>query len=142
MPVNTPLDTMPIEARFLVLSLMLYAVMIIVQAVLSNREHSPSDLLGSRDDVVDTSPFIGRARRANANMVEALMLFAPAVLLVLVLGRSNYWTELGSMVFFLSRATFGPLYWFGIAGFRSIAWFVGVVGTIMIYSALWPLAGI
>ena len=133
---------MPIEVIFLVLTLYLYAAMIIVQAVLSNGEHTPKQLLGSRDGLQETSVYLGRARRANANMVEALLLFVPAALLVLVLGRSNSWTELGALIFFLSRLTFAPLYWFGVPVLRTLAWFGGLCGIIMVYTQLWPLTAV
>ena len=132
---------MPIELSYLVCAVLLYGVMILVQAIFSNIEHAPVDLAGSRDGIVDHSPMVGRAKRANQNMVEALLLFVPLVLVAGYLDRFNEMTQLGAGLFLAGRIAYAPLYWFGVPWLRTLAWFVAVVGTTLILLQVLPFSG-
>ncbi len=129
---------MPIELSWLVASVVLYGVMILTQGLFSNLEHKGRDLAGARDNIVDHGVRVLRAKRANHNMVEALLMFAPLVLVAVVAGRTNELTALGGVLFFLSRVAYAPLYWFGVPYLRSLAWFGGVIATVLVLIPIFP----
>jgi uncharacterized MAPEG superfamily protein len=45
------------------------------------------------------------------------------------------------MLFFFSRLLFAPLYWFGVPVVRTLAYFGGVAGLIMIFLQVIPFTG-
>ncbi len=132
---------MPLELSYLGASVALYFVMIAVQGVASNLEHGTGTLLGPRDHVQDRNLLTGRAKRASQNMVEALLLFAPLVLLAHAAGRLNAMTELGAGLFLGARLLYAPLYWFGVPLLRSVAWTAGLVGTGLVFLQVLPFSG-
>ncbi|MEQ8433966.1 MAG: MAPEG family protein [Oceanicaulis sp.] len=132
---------MLIDASLLVLAVLIYMAMVLVQVVFSNLEHKPKDQLGPRDGLADTSRMTGRAKRANQNMVEALLMFAPLILLAIVLDRTNEMTALGGWLFVGGRAVYAPLYWFGVPVLRTLAWLVGAAGTVLVLLQVLPFSG-
>ncbi|HEY4371806.1 MAG TPA: MAPEG family protein [Burkholderiales bacterium] len=70
-----------------------------------------------------------RARRAHANAVENLAVFAPAALAVHVLGLGNGASALACEVYFFSRLTHYVVYTLGIPYARSLAYFGGLGAT-------------
>ena len=74
----------------------------------------------------------GRARRAHLNMVENMVLFVALVLLAAAAGKADAMTALGAMIFFWSRLAYAVIYLLGIPWLRTLAWFVSVVGMVMI----------
>jgi uncharacterized MAPEG superfamily protein len=132
---------MPVEASWLSAAVAIYFLMICVQAVISNLENNPAAMLGARDSLNPDGRFSARAKRANANMVEALLLFAPLMLLVIMLDRGNEMTALGGMLFCAGRAAYAPLYWLGVPYLRTLAWLAGVVGVVLIFLQVLPFTG-
>lgn len=135
------MGVMTTEFSYLVASAALYFVMIAIQAVFSDKEHGLKHNAGARDNAVDKSLMVQRAKRANANMVEALIIFTPLVLVAVMAERTNSMTALGAALFFWGRVAYAPLYWFGVPWLRSLAWFVGVIGLILIFSQILPFTG-
>lgn len=131
---------MPIELSYMIASIWLYGIMIAVQAVITDKEHGLKSSAGARDGVVDKNISTQRAKRANANMAEALILFVPLILAAAHLDRFNSLTALGAALFFWSRVAYAPLYWFGIPLIRSLVWFVGVAGTLIVASQIVPFS--
>ena len=74
----------------------------------------------------------GRAQRAHLNMLENLILFAILVLVAQAAGVRNGTTLLGAQLFFWGRVAHAVLYIAGIPWARTGAWFVSVIGLIMI----------
>ena len=66
---------MPIELKYLVASALLFMLMIGVQALMGIVYQGIIPLIGSRDSLKDDTVLIGRAKRANQNMIEAMVLF-------------------------------------------------------------------
>ena len=131
---------MPTEILYLLSSVGLYGVMILMQAVAAtvSKKASVSDLVGARDDMPATglTPFHGRTKRAQANMTEGMVLFTPLVLIAVQMDMLTATTALGSALFFYGRLAFAPLYYFGVPWLRTLAWFVSVVGLLMIFVEL------
>jgi len=127
---------MTTELNYLVWSVALFIVMIMVQAFGSDREHGIKHNAGPRDGAVDKSVFVLRAKRANQNMIEGLLMFVPLVLVVAITNSASSLTSLGAALFFWGRVAYAPTYWFGLPWVRSLVWFVSVAGILMI---LWEL---
>lgn len=131
---------MPIELKYLVWSVALFFVMILAQAVAAtlSGKASLSQLVGPRDDLpgAGLTPFHGRAKRAQANFIEGMCMFAPLVLVAAATNSFSSLTALGAALFFWGRVVFAPTYWFGVPWVRTLAWAVSVTGILMI---LWEL---
>ena len=119
----------------------LFFVYLLGEVVAGNRQYSGKDLLGSRDGLAPQGAALGRAKRATANMIESMCMFVPLVLIAAITGKSNEMTAYGALVFFLARLVYAPLYWFGVPVLRSLAWFVGLIGIIMIFLQVLPFSG-
>jgi uncharacterized MAPEG superfamily protein len=74
--------------------------------------------------------------RAQRNLFETLPLFAAAILIAHVAGRTGPLTWWGAMLYFWARVVYLPLYGFGIPYIRSLAWLVSLVGVILILVAI------
>ena len=131
---------MPIELKYLVMSVALFLLMILAQSVAAifSKKASISDLVGARDDMpgAGLTPFHGRTKRAQYNMIEGMCMFAPLVLVAAATNSFSSLTALGAALFFWGRVVFAPTYWFGVPWVRTLAWFVSIVGVLMI---LWEL---
>ena len=132
---------MATELNYLVASIAIYFVMIMVQALFSDKEHGLKHSAGARDNAVDKTLMVQRAKRANANMVESLIIFIPLILVAVITERTNGMTALGAAMFFWGRLAYAPLYWFGVPWLRSGAWFVGIIGLILIFLQILPFTG-
>jgi uncharacterized MAPEG superfamily protein len=88
-------------------------------------------LAGNRDNLPAIAGWAGRARRAHLNMVENMVLFVPLVFLVIAAGKSNQWTVLGAELFFWGRLAYALIYLAGFPWVRTVAWFVSVVGMVL-----------
>lgn len=132
---------MPVELSYLSASVALLFVMLLAEAVTGNLQYSTKDLLGARDDMAPPNAAVGRSKRATQNMLESLAMFAPLVLIVVVAGRSNDMTALGSAIFFWSRLAYAPSYWFGIPVVRTLVWFGGIAGIFIVFLQVLPFSG-
>ncbi len=111
---------------------------IMLGAFLRNREWTPEGLktgLGNRDDVPEATPLGGRAERAAANSIEALLMFAPLALVAQLAGSAEE-ALLGATIFIWARVAYLPIYLVGIVYVRSLVWGVGVAGLAMMVMAL------
>jgi len=87
----------------------------------------------------DISPWDGandRLNRAIRNLIEAIAIFAPIAIAVHILGLSNETTALGAKIFFFSRVIHTIVFVIGVPWVRTTAWTTGVVGIVMVGSAL------
>lgn len=106
---------------------------IMIGAFLKNREWTPEGLkagLSNRDDVPEATLLGGRAERAAANSIEALLLFVPLALVAQLAGSAEQ-VLLGATVFLWARIAYLPIYLVGIVYLRSIVWAIGIVGLAM-----------
>jgi uncharacterized MAPEG superfamily protein len=87
---------------------------------------------GNRDAPLAVPAWTGRAERAHANLVENLAPFAILVLVAHVSGHANATTALGATLFFWGRVAHLLVYVLGITVVRTLAFFVGTVGELMI----------
>ncbi|MFK7871093.1 MAG: MAPEG family protein [Roseobacter sp.] len=90
-------------------------------------------LMGSRDEDRTVDGIAARLARALDNSITAMVLFAPAALLIIVTDASTNETRLAATAFVVARVIYLPSYAFGIVGLRSLAWTVGFFSTALLY---------
>ena len=111
---------------------------IMLGAFLRNREWTREGMkagLSNRDDLPNATPLGGRAERAAANSIEALVLFVPLALVAQLAGSTEQ-VMLGATIFFWARVAYLPIYLAGVIDLRSLVWGVGVAGLAMMGVAL------
>ena len=128
-------------SAYLLLSVALFFAMILVQVLANIKHNGLVPLSGARDDLKAPTFFLERAKRANQNMIESLVMFIPLILVAVITERTNGMTALGAALFFWGRLAYAPLYWFGVPWLRSAAWFVGILGLILIFLQILPFTG-
>ncbi|WP_295313781.1 MAPEG family protein [Roseobacter sp.] len=121
------------EITMLVLYGLLVIVTLLLQATGALTQLGMGYLLGSRDEARTVSGIAGRLERALNNSVTAMVLFAPAVLLIVVTQSSTSASVLAAQVFVIARLVYLPSYAFGITGLRSLAWTAGLFATAALY---------
>jgi uncharacterized MAPEG superfamily protein len=131
---------MTIDASLLVLAVIVFIVQVMVQGLFSNLEHKPKDMLGARDALSD-GKLAARAKRANQNMIEALWMFAPLMLVAILMDRTNDMTALGGWLFVAGRAAYAPIYWLGVPLLRTVAWVVALAGVVLVLLHVLPFSG-
>ena len=131
---------MTLDISLLVLAVIIFIAQMVVQGVFSNLEHKPKDMLGPRDQISD-GRLAARAKRANQNMIEAMVMHAPLVLAVVLVDRANELSALGGWLFVAGRAAYAPLYWLGVPVLRTLAWIVGLAGTVIVLLQILPFSG-
>jgi len=132
---------MPIELSYLTAAIALFFAHLLAEVVAGNIQYSAKDLLGARDDLAPNNAVMARTKRATQNMLEALIMFAPLVLVAHATGNLNEMTTLGAGIFLASRLVYAPSYWLGIPVIRTLAWFGGLIGIIMIFFQVLPFSG-
>ncbi|MEM6537159.1 MAG: MAPEG family protein [Pseudomonadota bacterium] len=111
----------------------LYFLNIVAQAVFANIHHDPKTLLGPRDGFESESVGLLRAKRAQANFTEAMVMFVPVALLAHVTGQGEGAAAFGGALFVVSRAFYLAIYLAGTPVVRSLAWAGGLLGTVIIF---------
>jgi len=81
-------------------------------------------------------PWADRARRAHANAVENLAVFAPLVLIAAQLGVTTPATVLAAKTYFWARIAHYLIYAAGIPVARTLAFVVGVAATLTFAAAI------
>lgn len=121
---------MTAELMMLFWAVVLTVVQMLVAVLLATGQVGLPTLAGNRDDVALTG-MAGRARRAHANMLENIVLFAALVLILQVAGLSNATTTLGAQIFVIARLVYAVVYLIGIPWLRTAVWAVSAVGLVM-----------
>ena len=124
---------MTIELTYLVWSALLAVAQLLVASAGTFTRIGLGSAVGNRDDMPSEFPgWVGRARRAHANVLENLVIFAILVIAAHLADRNNDMTALGALVFFWARVGFAVAYVLGITWVRSLLWFAGFVGMLLI----------
>jgi uncharacterized MAPEG superfamily protein len=94
---------------------------------------------GPRDEPrAPLGKFGGRLERAYQNFLETFPFFAAAVLLAHALDKSTPNSALGAEIYVWARLLYIPAYVLGIPFLRTLIWIAGLVGILMVMSAIWP----
>ena len=91
---------------------------------------------GNREGVPLPLGLAGRADRAARNMIEAMVVFTALVLAAHIAGKESQ-AAFGATIFFWARVVYWPVYLAGIIYLRTLVWFVGVLGLILIIREIW-----
>ena len=121
------------EITILILYAFLVIITLIMQATGAMTQLGMGYLLSSRDENRTVSGIAGRLERALNNSITAMVLFAPAVLLIVVTDKSSSQSILACQAFLLARLVYLPAYAFKLTGIRSLAWTVGLLSTALLY---------
>jgi uncharacterized MAPEG superfamily protein len=131
---------MPVELTMLAYSVALLFVIILIQANASTMAQGLTTMANSRDNLGEPSVFQARMKRVVDNHREGLILFAPLALIAAQQGISTSTSMLGAQLFFYSRVVHAILYILGVPMIRPLAWLVGIVGTVMVFLAIFNIA--
>jgi uncharacterized MAPEG superfamily protein len=77
-----------------------------------------------------------RARRAHANAIENLAVFAPLVLIAAIIGVSTPATVFAAKLYFIARLVHYVVYAAGIPVVRTLAFVVGAAATLVFAAAI------
>lgn len=130
---------MAAELTALALAALLLAVQLAMVAVRANREIGSAYFLSARDDPLPRPLSQGTARlkRAYENHLEALPLFAVAVVVVVLSDRAGAFTALCAWAYLVARVAFVPAYLLGWQPWRSLFFGVGFLASVaMLLAAL------
>jgi uncharacterized MAPEG superfamily protein len=120
------------ELTYLLLSVLLTFVQVLIAAAAANQVVGLNTLAGNREGLTELPGFAGRAKRAHLNMLENMVLFSALVLIAVVANKTNATTALGALIFFWARLVYAVIYLIGVPWLRTLAWFVSVIGMVLI----------
>ncbi len=106
---------------------------ILLQVLGSMQQLSMGYLMSSRDDNRGLTGMTARISRALDNSITAMALFAPAILMLVVLERTSPATLLTAQIFLIARIIYLPVYALGVPAVRTLAWLVGFAATAFLY---------
>ncbi len=112
---------------------LLVLLTILLQVLGATRQLSMGYLLSSRDEGRTVTGMTARLERALNNSVTAMALFAPAILILVMLDRTNATSLLAAQVFLISRVIYLVVYALGIPAIRTLSWLAGFAATAILY---------
>ena len=83
-------------------------------------------LWSSEPDPAPVAKWANRAIHAHYNAVENLVVFAPLVIMIVVIDKSSDLTANACMIYFFSRLAHFVVYTFGVPLLRTLIYFVGL----------------
>jgi uncharacterized MAPEG superfamily protein len=120
------------ELTMLMWASILYVVQILIGALAADIKNGFAWGLGNREVIPAVDGWGGRAQRAYVNMAESLLPFACLVLIAHSMGRTGDLSALGAEIFLISRLAYAFFYIAGIKVLRSLAYFGGLAGMVLI----------
>lgn len=100
-----------------------------------------ADTVGYPENPKPLAPWAQRTKAAHLNAVENLVVFAPLVLAVHVLGANSEATAMAAMLYFWARVAHFIVYAFRIPWLRTLAFVAGFVAQMMLAWALLTMNG-
>jgi uncharacterized MAPEG superfamily protein len=130
---------MSIELTMLALSVALLFVLVLIQATAGTQAQGLMKMANARDDLGPPSVWQARTKRCVDNHREGLILFAPLALIAAHQDISTTMTVWGAQLFFYSRVAHAVVYLAGLPYIRPLFWGIGIIGTIMMFLALFGI---
>ena len=128
---------MPVELKILGYAAWLQFVQFVLMAVPVSAQLGVAYTGGNRDEQKQATGVPGRLKRALENHFEGLILFAIAVVIVVLGEASSELTEQCAWAYLWARILYVPAYAWGVFLVRSLIWSVGFIATaIMLVVAL------
>jgi uncharacterized MAPEG superfamily protein len=78
----------------------------------------------------------GRATRAFRNFQETYPIFIALTVVTIAAGRSDSFTQWGTITWFWARAAYLPAYLLGLSPYRSWIWTASAIGLILIFAGI------
>tara|TARA_B110000008_G_scaffold23461_1_gene21245 strand:+ start:6616 stop:6999 length:384 start_codon:yes stop_codon:yes gene_type:complete len=126
---------MTLEMSYLAMYGLLLVPLILVQVLISGRQHGLLALFGNRENLISTG-IAERAERAVQNSILAMALIAPSVLMLAHADISSPSTIFAIQVFLAARIVYAACFIIGITYLRTIAWIIGFLATAYLYLPL------
>jgi uncharacterized MAPEG superfamily protein len=123
---------LPMELAMLLWASILYVAQVLVAATAADINNGIAWGLGNRENIPVLQGWGGRAQRAYVNMAENLLPFACLVLIAYSSGRLGEFSVWGAQIFLVSRLLYAVLYMAGVKILRSLAYFGGLAGIVLI----------
>lgn len=127
MPSQHAVDMVSIEAISVVFAALLVWLSALVQHFSNVFQRGPQYVVSDRSVSPPLEGFFGRATRTLANNIESALMWAPPVVVILMLHRTTWASQLSAETYIAARVVFALSYWFKIPVVRSLAWFVGMI---------------
>jgi len=129
---------MTIELTMLAWSTVLLIVLIMISANANLMAMGMEWGLGNRDEPSKVSGWGARARRTYLNHLENLLIFGLLIIVAHLANVHSDLTVIGAELFLGARIVYAILYISGIStmGARTLAYFAGLVGTLMVAYAV------
>ena len=130
---------MSVELTMLALSVALLFVLVVIQAAAGTQAQGLMNMANDRDNLGPPSVWQSRTKRCVDNHREGLILFAPLALIAAHQDISTTMTVWGAQLFFYSRVAHAVVYLAGLPYIRPAFWGIGIVGTLMMFLALFGI---
>jgi uncharacterized MAPEG superfamily protein len=127
MPSQHAIDMVSIEAISVVFAALLVWLSALVQHFSNVSQRGPQYVVSDRSVSPPLEGFFGRATRTLANNIESALMWVPPVVVILMLHRTTWASQLSAETYICARVVFALSYWFKIPVVRSLAWFVGMI---------------
>lgn len=127
---------MPIEILVLAATGALLLTLTLIQGTRNVLVLGLPTAAGNQHDIAPWSGANDRLNRAIRNLIEALAIYAPIAVTVQMLGQTNDISALGAEIFLIARVVHALVYVLGIPWVRTLAWFAGVAGIVLVASPL------
>ena len=126
------LPTLPTELLLLGWTSILLLVQLVLQSTSGVREIGLGYAMGPQDEERAPKGVLPRRlKRALKNLLETFPAFAALALALAVAGRTGGAGALGAHLYFWSRVAYLPLYAAGVPVLRTVAFFAGYLGLLM-----------
>ena len=126
---------MTLEMSYLAMYGLFLVPLILVQVLISGRQHGLLALFGNRENLISTG-IAERAERAVQNSILAMALIAPSVLMLAYADISSPNTVFAIQVFLAARIIYAACFIIGITYLRTVAWITGFLATAYLYLPL------
>lgn len=118
------------DLTVLALAALLQCGQFALYAIWANIQVDMRTSLGPRDTKVELTDKAGRLQRAMNNHFEGLIMFSIAVLVVHLGDKGSGLTANLCYIYLGARILYIPAYYFGLAPWRSLIWFISWLATL------------
>ena len=130
----------PLELKLLAAAIVVGFVQLMWAAGAARAQQDMKWAAGPRDTAMPIKGVAARLERAFWNFMETFPFFAAAILACAVAGKLGtpltFW---GVHLYLGGRIVYAPLYAWGVPMVRTLAWFVSMVGLVMVMAALFQV---
>jgi uncharacterized MAPEG superfamily protein len=123
------------ELTWLLIAVVLGLVHLGIASQMAQKYRTPAWGFGPRDEPLPSQGVAARMERAFRNFMETFPFFAVAVLAVVIQNKVGALAWWGACLYVIARIVYVPIYAAGVPYIRTLLWFIGVVGTILVLIA-------